>query len=146
MRTLCIIKPDCVPTQTGAIQNRLYSNGWRIAGIKAWQLTVWQAGAFYLQHKDKPFYLPLCNFMTSGHCVAMVIHPLAHPHGWDQEHVVRSFLDLVGATNPIYAAVGTLRSEFGDHNNWLRNAVHASSSAEVAEREIAFWFAGLELV
>ena len=93
-----------------------------------------QAKAFYAVHKERPFYGALCDFMSSGPIVALVLQG---------EHAVTKYRELMGATDSKKAAPGTLRQKFG--TDVERNAVHGSDSAENAKKEIYFFFSGTEL-
>jgi len=129
-RTLLIIKPDAVKRNLiGEILRRIEACGYRITAIHMRQLTRGQAEVFYHEHKGKPFYEPLIDFMAEAPCVPVVL---------EGEGVVAGLRRLIGSTDPADAAFGTLRRDFGE--NGRRNAVHASDSADMAENEIAFFF------
>ena len=134
-RTLSIVKPDAIAAgHAGAILDRLQKAGLRLVGSRMLQLSQAQAEAFYAVHSSRPFYADLVRFMCSGPVLVSVLQ------GKD---AVKHHRDLMGATDPAKAAVGTLRRDFGasiDHN-----AVHGSDAADTAAHEIAYFFAGLDL-
>jgi nucleoside-diphosphate kinase len=134
--TFGIIKPDAVRAgHTGSIIQRILDNAFNIRGLKLIHLTRQQAEGFYAVHRERPFFAGLVEFMSSGPCVVMAL---------EKEHAVKSWRDLMGATDPAKADDGTLRKEFGGSVG--ENAVHGSDSAENAAIEIAYFFSRLELV
>ncbi len=131
-RTLSIIKPDAVAAnRIGAIIGRLEDAGLRVVGQRMVQLTREQAEAFYVVHRERPFYQDLVAFMTSGPVVVQVL---------EGEHAIERNREVMGATDPAKAEPGTIRADFA--SNIEENAVHGSDSTETAEQEIAFFFAG----
>ncbi|MDR2681676.1 MAG: nucleoside-diphosphate kinase [Holosporaceae bacterium] len=135
-KTLSIIKPDATARNlAGTINSRFEQNGLRIIAQKRLQLTKAQANKFYEVHKDKAFYDSLCEFMSSGQIVAQVL---------SGEDAVTKNREIMGATNPANAEIGTIRRDFGESIE--HNAVHGSDSEENAETEIAFFFSGLEIM
>lgn len=135
-RTLSIIKPDATRRNlTGQVNAVLEAAGLRIVAQKRMHLTTAQAEAFYAVHAARPFYRDLVTFMTSGPVVAQVL---------EGENAVQKNRDTMGATNPANAAEGTIRKLFAE--NIEANSVHGSDSAENAAAEIAFFFAGIEIV
>jgi nucleoside-diphosphate kinase len=135
-RTLSIIKPDATRRNlTGAINERLEKAGLRIIAQKRLWLSRGQAEQFYAVHKARPFFADLCTFMTSGPVVVQVL---------EGENAVAAYRDVMGATNPANAAPGTIRKDFAESIE--ANSVHGSDSAENAAIEIAFFFAGIEIV
>jgi nucleoside-diphosphate kinase len=135
-RTLSIIKPDATRRNlTGKINARLEESGLRIVAQKRLWLTRKQAEQFYAVHRERPFFNSLVEFMSSGPVVAQVL---------EGESAVTKNRDVMGATNPANAAPGTIRKEFAESIE--ANSVHGSDSAENAKIEIAFFFAGLEIV
>jgi nucleoside-diphosphate kinase len=135
-KTLSIIKPDAVAKNViGKIIDRFESNGLRIAAMKKIKLTKEDAGKFYEVHKERPFYNDLCEYMSSGPVVVMVL---------EGENAVAKNRELMGATNPKEAAPGTIRADFAESIE--ANAVHGSDSLENANKEIAFFFAEREIV
>jgi len=135
-KTLSIIKPDAVAKNViGKIIDRFESNGLRIAAMKKIKLTKEDAGKFYEVHKERPFYNDLCEYMSSGPVVVMVL---------EGENAVSKNRELMGATNPKEAAPGTIRADFAESIE--ANAVHGSDSLENAEKEIKFFFAQREIL
>jgi len=135
-RTLSIIKPDATRRNlTGRINATFEEAGLRIVAQKRLQLTEAVAGAFYAVHRERPFYNDLVRFMTSGPVVVQVL---------EGENAVARNREVMGATNPVNAAPGTIRKEFAESIE--ANSVHGSDSAENAATEIAFFFAGTEIV
>ena len=134
--TFGIIKPDAVrAAHTGSIIQRILDNGFKIRGLKLIHMTRQQAEGFYAVHRERPFFAGLVEFMSSGPCVVMAL---------EKESAVRSWRDLMGATDPAKADDGTLRKEFGGSVG--ENAVHGSDSDENAAIEISYFFSRLELV
>ncbi len=135
-RTLSILKPDATRRNlTGRINARFEENGLRIVAQKRLQLSQAQAGEFYAVHKARPFYADLVSFMISGPVVVQVL---------EGESAVSKNREIMGATNPANAAPGTIRKDFAESIE--ANSVHGSDSPENAATEIAFFFAGYEIV
>ncbi|MCC7049492.1 MAG: nucleoside-diphosphate kinase [Alphaproteobacteria bacterium] len=135
-RTLSIIKPDATRRNlTGKVNAKLEGAGLRIVAQKRLHLTRAQAEAFYAVHRARPFFNDLCGFMTSGPVVVQVL---------EGEGAVAKNRDVMGATNPANAAPGTIRKEFAESIE--ANSVHGSDSLDNAKVEIAFFFAGTEIV
>ena len=135
-RTLSIIKPDATNRNlTGKINAKFEDAGLRIAAQKRVHLTIAQAGVFYAEHAERPFYGELCDFMASAPVVLQVL---------EGEGAIAKNREVMGATNPADAAAGTVRAEFAQSVG--ENSVHGSDSPESAAREIAYFFSGLELV
>ena len=134
-RTLSIIKPDAVAKNViGEIYTRFESNGLKIVASKMIHMDEDKAGGFYAEHKERPFFGELVEFMTSGPVVVQVL---------EGEGAVAKNRDLMGATNPAEAAAGTIRADFAKSID--ANAVHGSDSAESAAREVAYFFAEDEI-
>ena len=134
--TFGIVKPDAVKAgHTGAIIQRILDDGFKIRGLKLIHMTLSQAEGFYAVHRERPFFSGLTEFMSSGPCVVMAL---------EKESAVKSWRDLMGATDPAKADAGTLRKDFGGSVG--ENAVHGSDSDENAAIEIAYFFSRLELV
>jgi len=134
-RTLSIIKPDAVAKDIiGKIYSRFETNGLKIVAAKMLQLDDDLAGGFYAEHKERPFYPALIEFMTSGPVVVQVL---------EGEGAIAKNRDLMGATNPQEAAEGTIRADFATSID--ANAVHGSDSPASAEREVAYFFKDSEL-
>jgi nucleoside-diphosphate kinase len=135
-KTLSIIKPDAVMKNViGKIVDRFESNGLRIAAMKKIKLTKEDAAKFYEVHKERPFFNDLCEYMSSGPVVVMVL---------EGDNAVAKNRELMGATNPKEAAPGTIRADFAESIE--ANAVHGSDSLENAKKEIAFFFAEREIL
>jgi len=135
-RTLSIIKPDATTRNlTGAINAKFEAAGLRIVAQKRLELTPAQAGTFYAVHKERPFYDELCTFMASAPVVVQVL---------EGENAIAKNREVMGATNPADAAPGTIRAEFALSVG--ENSVHGSDAPETAAAEIAFFFAGIEIV
>ena len=134
-KTLSIIKPDAVSKNVlGKILDRFESSGLKIVAIKMLHLDQDMAEGFYAEHKGKPFFDKLINFMTSGPVVVQVL---------SGENAIKANRELMGNTNPEEAASGTIRSEFAESID--ANAVHGSDSSESAEREISYFFTESEI-
>ena len=135
-RTFSIIKPDATARNlTGAINAKFEAAGLRIVAQRRIHLTKAQAGVFYAVHAARPFYDELCTFMASGPIVVQVL---------EGEDAVARNREVMGATNPAEAAPGTIRKEFALSIG--ENSVHGSDAPETALVEIAYFFAGLDLV
>ena len=129
-RTFSIIKPDAVAKNViGAIYNRFESAGLRIVASKMIHMSKEQAEGFYAEHKERPFFGALVDFMTSGPVMVQVL---------EGENAVAKHREIMGATNPKDAAAGTIRADFAESLD--ENACHGSDSAENAAIEIAYFF------
>lgn len=129
-RTLSIIKPDAVAKQLiGAIESRFEKAGLRIVAARMTRLTGAQAEGFYAEHRGKPFYDDLVEYMTSGPVIIQVL---------EGENAIALNRQLMGATDPQEAAAGTIRADFADSKQ--HNAVHGSDSPASARREIDYFF------
>ena len=134
-RTLSIIKPDAVGKNIiGKIYSRFESNGLQIVASRMLRLSDTVAGGFYAEHRERPFFAALIEFMTSGPVVVQVL---------EGEGAIAKNRELMGATNPKDAAAGTIRADFASSID--ANAVHGSDSPAPAAREIAYFFAACEL-
>jgi nucleoside-diphosphate kinase len=135
-RTLSIIKPDATRRNlTGKINARFEEKNLKIVAQRRLQLTQAQAEAFYAVHKARPFFGELVSFMISGPVVVQVL---------EGENAVAGNRDIMGATDPKKAAAGTIRKDFAESIE--ANSVHGSDSAENAATEVAFFFAGVDIV
>jgi nucleoside-diphosphate kinase len=135
-RTFSIVKPDAVRKGfTGAILAEIEKAGFQIVAIKRQSISKEQAKGFYAVHVGKPFFEGLCEFMSSGPLVLMVL---------EKENAIADWRKLMGATNPANAEEGTLRKKFA--GSMSENAVHGSDGEETAAFEIGYWFAGYELI
>lgn len=134
-RTFTMIKPDATSAgHTGAILDKIIKAGFRIIAMKYTRLTPENAGKFYSIHKERPFYIDLVKYMSSGTIVAAIL---------EKENAVEEFRTLIGATDPAKAAKGTIRNLFAKSID--ANAVHGSDSDENAVIEGAFFFSALEM-
>jgi len=132
--TFTIIKPDAVSAgNTGAITKMIEEAGFRIVSMKLVKMSRERAGQFYAIHKERPFYEDLCNYMSSGAIVPMIL---------EKENAVEDFRKLIGATNPAEAKEGTIRNLFAESIE--ANAVHGSDSDENAKIEAIFFFSEVE--
>jgi nucleoside-diphosphate kinase len=135
-RTLAIFKPDCVQKKLcGAVLAKIEERGFRIVGLKMLHLTTSVAESFYKDHRGKPFYKPLVEFMTEGPCVVSVL---------EKENAIEDYRQLMGPTDPGKAGNGTIRGAFG--TDIQRNIVHGSDSFQSAQREIPFFFSDSEMI
>ena len=135
-RTLSILKPDATRRNlTGKINARFEENGLRIVAQKRVKRSAETAGEFYGVHRARPFFGELVAFMTSGPVVVQVL---------EGEDAIAKNREIMGATNPANAAPGTIRKDFAESIE--ANSVHGSDSAENAANEIAFFFAGAEIL
>ena len=135
-RTFSIIKPDATRRNlTGAINAVIEGAGLRIVGQKRVRWTRAQAEKFYEEHKERPFYAELVDFMTSGPIVLQVL---------EGEGAIAKYREVMGATDPAQAADGTIRKQFAVSKG--ENSTHGSDSPASAEREIALNFRLDEIV
>ncbi|MBU8539100.1 nucleoside-diphosphate kinase [Falsiroseomonas tokyonensis] len=135
-RTFSILKPDATRRNlTGKINAVFEAAGLRIVAQKRIHMTRAQAEAFYGVHKERGFFNDLVTFMTSGPVVVQVL---------EGENAVAKHREVMGATNPANAAEGTVRKLFAESIE--ANSVHGSDSLENAAIEIAYFFAGTEIV
>ncbi|MCH2218449.1 MAG: nucleoside-diphosphate kinase [Flavobacteriales bacterium] len=134
-RTFTMIKPDAVENgHTGAILEKINTAGFRIVAMKKTQMTKNDAETFYAIHSERPFFDELVTFMTRGPIVAAIL---------EKENAVEDFRTLIGATNPLEAAEGTIRKLYA--TSMGENAVHGSDSDENAAIEGKFHFSGREM-
>lgn len=134
-RTLSIIKPDAVGKNViGEIYGRFEKAGLKIVAAKMLQLTDESAGGFYAEHKERPFFKDLIEFMTSGPVMVQVL---------EGEDAVAKNRQLMGATNPAEAEAGTIRADFAKSID--ANAVHGSDSTTSAAREVSYFFKDEEI-
>jgi nucleoside-diphosphate kinase len=135
-RTLAILKPDCIHKNlVGKVIDKIVDAGFKILGIKMLKLSQESAKGFYEIHKEKPFYNDLINFMTSGFCIAIIL---------EKDNAVEDFRQLIGATDPAQAEIGTIRKLYA--SNKQENIVHGSDSIENAIIEINHFFSRNELL
>jgi nucleoside-diphosphate kinase len=135
-KTLILVKPDGVQRGlVGEIIGRFERRGLKLAGLKFLQMSQELAENHYAVHKERPFYNSLVEYITSGPVVAMV---------WQGNDAIAAARATMGATNPVQAAPGTIRGDFGMEIG--RNLVHGSDSPENAVKEVNLFFATSELV
>ena len=135
-RTLVIIKPDGVQRQLiGPIITRLERRGLKIVAMKMMQVSTDLAREHYAVHEGKPFYEPLIQYITSSPVVVLVV---------EGPNAIEITRNTMGATNPVSAAPGTLRADYGLEIG--RNLVHGSDGPETAVAEIALWFDRSEIL
>ncbi|CAA2929763.1 nucleoside-diphosphate kinase [Arsenophonus endosymbiont of Bemisia tabaci] len=129
-RTFSIIKPNAVKKNAiGAIYSRFEQAGFEIIAAKMVHLSEEQAAGFYAEHKGKPFFAGLVEFMTSGPIMLQILA---------SDDAIQRYRDLMGETDPAKALSRTLRADYAD--SFTENAVHGSDSVASAEREITFFF------
>ncbi|MFT9847566.1 nucleoside-diphosphate kinase [Aneurinibacillus sp. REN35] len=129
-RTFIMAKPDAVQRNLiGDIMQRFERKGFHLIGAKLMNVPRELAEEHYSEHKEKPFFGELVDFITSGAVFAMV---------WEGENVIATARNMMGKTNPAEAAPGTIRGDFGISMGM--NIIHGSDAPETAEREIALWF------
>ncbi|MFL5097093.1 MAG: nucleoside-diphosphate kinase [Xanthobacteraceae bacterium] len=135
-RTFSIIKPDATARNlTGAINALIEKAGLRIVAQKRIRMTRGEAETFYAVHRERPFFRELVEFMTSGPVVVQVL---------EGESAIAKYRDIMGATNPANAADGTIRKLYAKSVG--ENSVHGSDAPETAEKEIAQFFSGNEII
>ena len=128
--TFTMIKPEAVAANNiGGILKMIEEGGFRIVAMKKLLLSKERAGAFYEVHKDRPFYGELVDYMSSGPIIAAIL---------EKDNAVADFRDLIGATNPLEAAEGTIRKIYA--TSLANNAIHGSDSDENAKIEADFHF------
>ena len=134
-RTFSMVKPDAVKRDLiGSIYQRIEAAGLHIIAAKMHHLTKDQAEGFYAEHKEKPFFHELVDYMTSGPVMLQVL---------EGENAVFRYRELMGKTNPDEAATGTIRADYALSLRF--NSVHGADSPISAEREIAYFFASDEI-
>ena len=134
-RTLSIVKPDAVAKNLiGEILSRFEKGGLSVVAAKMLRPTPEKVGGFYAEHRGKPFYDALVEYMSSGPMVVQVL---------EGENAIQVNRQLMGATDPKQAAPGTIRADFAESID--ANAVHGSDSPESAAREIGYFFAEEEI-
>ncbi len=134
-RTLSMIKPDAVKKNSiGGIINMLEQGGLKIVAARMMRLSRPQAEGFYAVHKERPFFGSLCEFMTSGPIMAMIL---------EGEDAINRYRGIMGATDSTKADEGTIRNQFG--TNIEMNAVHGSDAPDTAATEMAYFFSPYEI-
>ncbi len=135
-RTFIMIKPDGVQRNlVGEVIRRFETKGFKLVGLKLLSVSKDLAEKHYDVHKERPFFGGLVEFICSSPVVAMV---------WEGEGVIAAARNLIGATNPLTSAPGTIRGDFGVSIG--RNLIHGSDAVETAQQEISLWFGSEELV
>jgi nucleoside-diphosphate kinase len=135
-KTFLMVKPDGVQRSLiGEIVTRFEKKGFKLNGAKLMYISKDIAEKHYGEHKDKPFFKDLVEFITSGPVFAMV---------WEGENVISTARQMMGKTNPQEALQGTIRGDYGLTVG--KNIIHGSDSPESAEREIALFFKEAEKV
>ncbi|MEN2464839.1 nucleoside-diphosphate kinase [Ornithinibacillus sp. FSL M8-0202] len=135
-KTFLMVKPDGVQRNlVGEIVNRFERKGFKLVGAKLMQISEELASEHYGEHKERPFFGELVEFITSGPVFAMV---------WEGEKVISTAREMMGKTNPAEALPGTVRGDFGVTVG--KNVIHGSDSPESAEREINLFFDQNELI
>ncbi len=135
-RTFSIIKPDATRRNiTGKIISKLEDAGLRVVASKRIRMTRQQAEGFYGVHKERPFFGELVETMTSGPVVLQVL---------EGDNAIAKNREVMGATNPVNAAEGTIRKEFALSVG--ENSVHGSDAPETAREEIRYFFSDEEIV
>ncbi|MEL6539554.1 MAG: nucleoside-diphosphate kinase [Bacteroidota bacterium] len=128
--TFSMIKPDAVRSRhIGAIIQTIEQAGFGINALRLLQLSLEEAEEFYAVHKERSFYQQMCQDMTTGPVIAMLL---------EKGNAVAEFRQLIGATNPAEAAEGTIRKRFGKSIG--ANAIHGSDADDTAADEVAFFF------
>ena len=135
-RTFSILKPDATARNlTGAINAMIEKSGLRIIAQRRVMISRAQAEAFYAVHRQRPFFGELVDFMISGPVVVQVL---------EGDNAITAYRYLMGATDPAKAAEGTIRKAFA--KSISENSVHGSDAAETAQKEIAQFFSGKDIV
>ena len=131
-----MIKPDAVERRlAGRIIQRIEETGLQIRAMRRIHLSRQEAEGFYAVHRQRPFFASLTAFMSSGPAIVLVL---------EAPDAIRKWRTLMGATDPARADDGTLRKEFAESIE--RNATHGSDATETAAYEIAYFFAGIDLI
>jgi nucleoside-diphosphate kinase len=134
-RTFSIIKPDAVKAkQAGEILARIEKAGFDVVALRLRRLTRAEAEGFYHVHRERPFFGSLCDFMSSGPCITMVLQ---------RDGAIARLREIMGATDPAKAATGTIRKDFA--SSIEANCIHGSDASETARFEIGYFFPGIEL-
>jgi nucleoside-diphosphate kinase len=135
-RTFAMIKPDAVGRGlAGDILSRIHTADFQIVAVKSTRMTMEQAGGFYAVHRERGFFKELCEFMSSGKVIAMVL---------EGENAISRWRYTMGATDPAKAGEGTIRKALGTSIQF--NCTHGSDAPETAAFEIGYFFAGSELI
>ena len=134
-RTFSIVKPDAVRRDLiGKITTRFEAGGLQVIASRMIQLTRVQAQEFYAVHRERPFYNDLVEYMTSGPVMVQVL---------EGENAITRNREIMGATNPVEAAPGTIRADCAE--SLEANSVHGSDGPDTAQEEIGFFFESTDL-
>jgi nucleoside-diphosphate kinase len=129
-RTLILVKPDAFSRSlTGEILARFERKGLKIVALKLLTAPRDIAETHYAEHSERPFFGELVDFITGGPLVALIL---------EGESAIKAARQLIGATNPLEAATGSIRGDYAIEVG--QNMVHGSDSPESAQREIGIWF------
>ncbi len=135
-QTYIMVKPDGVQRNlVGKIISRFEEKGYKLVAMKLMRLSEGQAREHYQEHVNKPFFAGLLEYITSGPVVVMV---------WQGKDVVTAARRMMGKTNPLEAAPGTIRGDYGLDIG--RNVIHGADSVESARREIKIYFSEEEIL
>lgn len=135
-KTFIMVKPDGVQRNlVGEIVSRFEAKGFNLVGAKLMNVSRELAEKHYAEHKERPFFGELVDFITSGPVFAMV---------WEGNNVISTARNMMGKTNPADAAPGTIRGDFATSVGM--NIIHGSDSPESAAREIGLWFSDAEVL
>ncbi|NMC33312.1 MAG: nucleoside-diphosphate kinase [Veillonellaceae bacterium] len=135
-KTLVLVKPDGVKRRLGGqIIARFEQRGLRIVALKLMRMSRALAEKHYAEHTGKPFFESLVDFITSGSVIAMVV---------EGENAIRAVRTMMGATNPLEAAPGTIRGDYA--LTMTQNVIHGSDAPASAEREISVFFSATEIL
>jgi nucleoside-diphosphate kinase len=135
-RTFSIVKPDAVRAgQAGDILARIEKAGFGLVAVRMRRLTRAEAEGFYHVHRERPFFGSLCDFMSSGSCITLVL---------ERENAIAHLREIMGATDPAKAAPGTIRKDFA--TSIEANCIHGSDAPETARFEIGYVVPGIELL
>jgi len=134
-RTLSIVKPDAVEAgQAGEILSRVEKAGFKVVALQLRRLSRADAEGFYYVHRERPFFGSLCDFMSSGACIPMVL---------ERDDAIAQLREIMGATDPAKAAAGTIRRDLA--GSIERNCIHGSDGPDTARFEIGYFFPGIDL-
>ena len=134
-RTFAIIKPDAVKKGvTGQILARIEAAGFTVRAMRMIHMSKAEAEGFYHVHKERPFFGSLCDFMSAGPCITLVL---------ERENAIAHLREIMGATDPAKAAAGTIRKDFAASIE--ANCIHGSDAPETARFEMGYFFPGIEL-
>jgi nucleoside-diphosphate kinase len=134
-RTFSIIKPDAVlERKAGQILARLEQAGFKVVALKQRKLSSAEAAGFYHVHRARPFFQSLCDFMSSGALITMVL---------ERDNAIAHLREIMGATDPKKASPGTIRADFA--TSIEANCIHGSDGPDTAAFEIGYFFPAIDL-